>query len=103
MTSPSRSALTLQQAAAQAPVLAWLSELAAESSARLVVILPVLPPALRPLVRPGAPDGDAWTLLVPHNSAAAKLRQLAPTLVSALTAAGHPVTAIRIKVMRTAL
>ncbi len=74
--------------------------MAAESAARLAVILPVLPPALRPLVRAGAPDGDAWTLLVPHNSAAAKLRQLAPALVSALSAAGHPVATIRIKVAR---
>ncbi|HOB66410.1 hypothetical protein [Ottowia sp.] len=95
-----RSALTLQQAAAQAPVLARLSELAVESKARLAVVLPLLPPALRPLVRAGAPDADTWTLLVPHNAAAAKLRQLTPALVSALATAGHPVTTIRVKVAR---
>jgi hypothetical protein len=100
LASSSRSALTLQQAVAQAPVLARLGELAAESNARLAVILPALPPALRPLIRCGAPDCEAWTLLVPHNAAAAKLRQLTPTLTAALAAAGHPVASIRIKVAR---
>ena len=79
MTSSTRTTLTLQQAVAQAPTLARLSELASESGARLAIIQPLLPPALRPLVRPGAPEPDAWALLVPHNAAAAKLRQLQPT------------------------
>lgn len=102
MTSSTRTTLTLQQAVAQAPTLARLSELASESGARLAIIQPLLPPALRPLVRPGAPEPDAWALLVPHNAAAAKLRQLTPTLVSALAAAGHPVASLRIKVARGA-
>ena len=42
----------------------------------------------------------AWGLLVPHNAAAAKLRQLLPALMAALEAAGHPVPAIRVKVLR---
>ena len=102
MTTPSRTALTLQQAVAQAPTLARLSELAAESAARLNVLRPLLPPALRTLVQAGAPDTEGWTLLVPHNAAAAKLRQLIPTLEAALSAAGHPVAAIRVKVLRPA-
>ena len=40
----------------------------------------------------------AWTLLAPHNAAAAKLRQLAPALQAALAAAGHPVSTLRVKV-----
>lgn len=102
VTSSIRSALTLQQAVAQAPTLARLSELAAESSARLAVVRPLLPAPLRPLVQAGVPDAEGWTLLVPHNAAAAKLRQLMPTLLAALTKAGHPVAAIRVKVLRPA-
>ena len=44
------------------------------------------------------PEGEAWTLLAPHNAAAAKLRQLAPALQAALAVAGHPVRTLRIKV-----
>ncbi|QTD46103.1 DciA family protein [Ottowia testudinis] len=100
MTFSTKPALTLQQAVAQAPLLARLGQLAAESGARLSIIQPLLPPALRGTVKPGAPEPDAWTLLVPHNAAAAKLRQMLPTLVSALADAGHPVGAIRIKVIK---
>ncbi|WP_307776780.1 hypothetical protein [Ottowia beijingensis] len=65
VTSSTRTALTLQQAVAQAPTLARLSELAAESAARLAIVRPLLPPALRTLVQAGAPDADGWTLLAP--------------------------------------
>ena len=101
VTSSTRTALTLQQAVAQAPTLARLSELAAESAARLAIVRPLLPPALRTLVQAGAPDADGLTLLAPHNAAAAKLRQLAPALLAALDGAGHPVNAIRVKVLRS--
>ena len=96
--SPTRPAISLQQAVAEAPTLAHLSRLAAESAARLAVVRPLLPPALRPLVQAGAPEGEAWTLLAPHNAAAAKLRQLAPALQAARAVAGHPVRTLRIKV-----
>lgn len=101
MTSSTKTALTLQQAVAQAPTLARLGELASLSATWLQIIRPQLPPALRALVQAGAPDTDGWTLLVPHNAAAAKLRQLAPALARALADAGHPVAAIRVKVLRT--
>ena len=101
MTFPSKPALSLQQAVSQAPLLARLGEMAAESGARLAIIQPLLPPALRGVVKPGAPEVDSWTLLVPHAAAAAKLRQLLPKLVSALNTAGHPVGGIRVKVLKT--
>ena len=63
-------------------------------------MLPLLPPALRELVRPGPIEGESWCLLVPHNAAAAKLRQLAPALLDRLRATGRSVSTIRIKVMR---
>jgi hypothetical protein len=94
------AAISLQDAVERAPALARLSRLAAESAARLRAVQPALPPALRELVRPGPIDETSWCLLVPHNAAAAKLRQLTPTLLQRLQAAGHPVDAIRVRVER---
>lgn len=101
MSSLSRrhNAITLQQAVHEAPTLAHLQALAQESQARMAVIAPLLPPALRPVVKPGVPEGDTWRLLVPHNAAAAKLRQLLPNLQRALTQAGHAVPSLQIKVV----
>ena len=96
--SPTRPAISLQQAVAEAPTLAHLSRLAAESAARLAVVRPLLPPALRPLVQAGAPEGEAWTLLAPHQAAAAKLRQLAPTLADGFAKRGVECGAVQVKV-----
>ena len=96
-----KPALTLQQAVERSPMLARLGALAAESSARLDLIRPLLPPALRNAVRAGAMDGQTWCVLVPHNAAAAKLRQLMPTLLDALREHGHALDTIRIKVDRS--
>jgi hypothetical protein len=93
--------ISLQDAVGSAPTLARLSQRAAESAARLRAVQPLLPPGLRPLVRPGGIDEAGWCLLAPHNAAAAKLRQLIPALLLALQAAGHPVSAIRVKVAQT--
>ena len=93
-------AISLQDAVERAPALARLSQLAAESAARLRLVQPALPPGLRELVRAGPIDETGWCLLVPHNAAAAKLRQLIPALLKALQAAGHSVDAIRVKVER---
>jgi hypothetical protein len=98
MTSP--PAIRLQDAVQQAPTLARLSQLAAESAARLRIVQPTLPPGLRELVRAGPIDETGWCLLAPHNAAAAKLRQMIPALLQALAAAGHPAGAIRVKVAR---
>lgn len=100
VTYSTRQAVSLQQAVEQAPTLAELSRQASQASQRLRIIRPLLPPSLRPLVQSGAPQADGWGLLVPHNAAAAKLRQLTPALMAALASAGLPVAAIRIKVQR---
>ncbi|MFT4196014.1 DciA family protein [Ottowia sp.] len=100
MNSSKRPAVSLQNAVEQVPTLARLGQLAAESAARLRAVQPLLPPGLRELVRPGPIEEESWCLLVPHNAAAAKLRQLTPALLASLRAAGYPVGAIRIKVMR---
>jgi len=94
------TAIRLQDAVDQAPTLARLSQLAAESALKLQIVQPLLPPMLRALVQPGPIDEAGWCLLVPHNAAAAKLRQLSPALISRLRDTGHPVEAIRVKIAR---
>ena len=98
--SSTKSTLSMRQAFDDAPTLLRLGQMASESAARLDVIRPLLPPALRDVVQSGTPEPKAWALLVPHNSAAAKLRQLLPTLLCALQAADHPVQIIRVKVVQ---
>jgi hypothetical protein len=95
-----RSSISLQEAVEHAPTLARLSQLATLSASRLAAIRPLLPPALRNAVKPGAPDADSWSVLVPHASAAAKLRQLMPLLLLTLESKGLGVKEIRIKVER---
>lgn len=91
-------AVSLQQAAQESPTLARLTELARDSSARLQAIDALIPKALRSAIQPGPIDGEAWCLLVNGNAAAAKLRQLLPSLLSHLRSQGWPVSSIRIKV-----
>lgn len=91
-------AVSFQQAAEEAPVLAQLSALARDSSARLRAIEPLIPPPLRASVRAGPIDGTTWCVLVRGNSAAAKLRQLLPALEAQLRSKGWEVSAIRLKV-----
>ncbi|MFV0680338.1 DciA family protein [Ottowia sp.] len=100
MNTPNNAPIRLQDAIEQAPTLAQLSQRATASAACLRAVQPLLPPALRSAVRPGNLEDGHWCLLVPHNAAAAKLRQLVPTLVAALQSTNHPVNTIRIKVER---
>lgn len=90
--------VTFQQAADEAPVLAQLSALARDSSARLRAIEPLIPAALRSSVRAGPIDETRWCLLVQGNAAAAKVRQLLPALEAQLRSKGWEVSAIRLKV-----
>ena len=106
MTTPSPArrlhAVTLQQAAEDAPTLARLAQLARESGERLRAVEPLIPAALRSAVRPGPIDGPSWCLLVDSNAAAAKLRQVLPALVDCLGARGWQVSSIRLKVQTDA-
>lgn len=93
-----RPAMTLLEASQDSPVLARLTALADDSRARWRVIESLIPPALRTAVTPGPIDGASWCLLVQHNAAAAKLRQLQPALLAHLRGQGWEITAIRLKV-----
>lgn len=98
--APSTGSVALDRALANAPVLRELGARLGQSSACLELVRPLLPAGLRSLVRAG-PIGDGeWCLLVPGPAAAAKIRQMLPTLVDHLTAAGQPVRSIRLSVPR---
>ena len=92
--------MSLQQAIHAAPTLAHLSDLVAQSQKRLAVILPLLPPGMRKAVRSGPLDGSDWCLLVDNTAAAAKLRQMMPTMKLALEHKGLAVGQLRIKVQQ---
>ena len=94
-------ALSVHQAAGNAPSLARLTELVADSNARLQAIGPLIPEALRPAVKAGPIDGESWCLLVSSNAAAAKIRQLIPLIQARLLNGGWKVTAIRLKILIT--
>ena len=76
-----------------------LAEQVKESNDRLRTIQPLIPEALRAAVKAGPIDGETWCLLVTSNSAAAKLRQLSPLLLSKLLSKGVKVTSIRLKIL----
>ena len=59
----------------------------------------LLPSALFAQIKAGPLDDTGWCLLVTHNAAAAKLRQLLPDVAAHLRSLGHPVDKIRIKVL----
>ena len=81
-----------------APGLAELAARAQDGQARLHAIAALLPPGLRSSVQSGTVDAQAWTLLVPHAAAAAKLRQLLPALEAHLRSKGWPIQTLRVKV-----
>jgi hypothetical protein len=91
-------AQALRQALDASEPLSQLLARVQASRERLVVVGPLLPAELLSLVQAGPLDDSGWTLLVANASAAAKLRQLLPTLVDALAANALPVAALRIKV-----
>lgn len=79
-------------------MLARLCALSDDSVARLKAVQALIPAALRSAVTAGPIEGTSWCLLMDNNAAAAKVRQLLPTLVSHLHSKGWEVTSIRLKV-----
>jgi hypothetical protein len=90
--------VTVQQAAQESPTLAKLADLARDSALRLQAVEFLIPAALRSAIKAGPIDGPAWCLLVDSSAAAAKLRQLMPSIQACLRDRGWEVTSIRIKV-----
>jgi hypothetical protein len=69
------------------------------SKARLETLVPLFPPGLADGVRAGPLDDSAWVLLVSNAAAAAKLRQMLPSLEAALHERGWHALPIKIKVL----
>ena len=65
----------------------------------LSTIASVLPPGLQDQLLAGPIENDVWCVLVKHNAAAAKLRQLLPSICAHLRSQGHNVQQVRIKIM----
>lgn len=91
--------VTVSQALENSPALSRLAELVKDSSARLQAIESLIPEALRAAVKAGPIDGETWCLLVSGNAAAAKLRQILPSIQSRLTGDGWKITSIRLKIL----
>ncbi len=90
--------ITLLQATQESPTLAHLANLAMESSARLKSIEVFIPAALRSSVKAGPIEGPVWCLILDNNAAAAKIRQLLPSIQAHLRSKGWDVNSIRLKV-----
>lgn len=101
MYSPHRQpkSVSFSQAIENSPSLARLAEMVRESSDLLKSVELLLPAAMRASVKAGPIDGETWCLLITGNAAAAKLRQLLPTLQARLQANGHNITTIRLKLL----
>lgn len=87
------------QAIEQSTSLASLLHIQQQSARYLQEVKGLLPPGMRDHVQAGPVDDNGWCLLVHNNAAAAKLRQLLPALSAHLRSKGHPINAIRVKVL----
>lgn len=93
------NAVSAYDAVTSAPSLAHLARLGRESNARLAAVLPLIPEALRPAVKAGPLDDKSWCLLVSGNAAAAKIRQILPSIQVRLQNEGLMVQSIRLKIL----
>ncbi len=93
------SALTLQEAVHSAPSLSRLLSRLDTSQQYLASVRPLLDATLQPALFAGPVDQNQWCLIVKGNAVAAKIRQQLPDLISHLQSQGHPIAAIRLKVL----
>jgi hypothetical protein len=92
-------ALRLDQAIEHAPALARLAHLVDQSSAMYRCVEGLIPEGMRGQVKSGPVEGQDWCLMVSSNAAAAKLRQLLPTLRARLRQEGWDVLTVRVKIL----
>jgi hypothetical protein len=90
---------SVMEAIAQSDTLSGMLSMHQTSTAYLNTLKPLLAPDLFAQVKAGPIDETSWCLLINHNSAAAKLRQLLPDIGAHLRSKGYPVQQIRLKVM----
>ncbi len=89
---------SLQQAVSGSSVLQRLHSQVAQSQRLWQAVQPHIPAQLRTSIKPSRVQEGKWTLLVPHNSAAAKLRQILPDLLSAAQRCDDRVQAVHLSV-----
>ena len=97
-TQPPARSVPLSQALQASAPLAGLMDRVHQSRRRLAAIEDLLPAALRCSVRAGPLDDATWVLLVDNSAAAAKLRQMLPSLVARLLEAGWSGPELKVKV-----
>ena len=61
-------------------------------------IEPLIPSSLSAAVKAGPIEGSMWCLIIDNNAAAAKIRQLSPSLEAHLRSKGWDVKSIKIKI-----
>ena len=94
----SKPTLPLGQALdASAPLARLLAQVQASKTC-LAAIVPTLPEGLSSQLQAGPLDEAGWSILVANGAAAAKLRQMLPTLEALLREQALPGVPIRIKV-----
>lgn len=87
------------QALSHSGSLEYLLQQNLKSQQCLQAIIGFLAPGLRASVYAGSLENGTWCLLTVSNSAAAKLRQLTPSLAAHLRVKGWDIQAIKIKLM----
>jgi hypothetical protein len=95
---PVHQAISVLRATETSATLAPLLERMRISQQMWSDIAPLLPAVMRDSVQPGKWEDGVWCLLVRSGAVSAKLRQLAPALLSTLTSKGWQISAIRLKV-----
>lgn len=93
--------LRLDEAIQSASGLAGLNARCMEAQSYLDHVLPMIPFALRACVQAGPVENGVWCLLVQNGTAAAKLRQLEPSLITSLKKKHPTISHLRIKVVKS--
>ena len=88
---------TLLQAIAESNTLSSLLAQMDKSKMCLSLILKHIPLGLHTSIMAGPLNDGEWYLLISNASAVAKLKQLAPTMITAIQAGGIAVQSIRFK------
>ena len=90
--------MTLHEAKQASPSLAKLTQQSQVSVERLAALQPLIPKPLQSSLSAGPIVDSVWCLIVNGNAAAAKIRQILPSLVIHLKKNGHDVSSIRLRV-----
>lgn len=88
---------TVLQAIAESNTLSGLLARMDDSKRCLELALKHIPLGLHTSVAPGPFSDDEWCLLIRNASAVAKLKQLVPTMITAIQLGGISVQSIRLK------